>query len=78
MSFSISSPSTTWYPASGCRRNYDGSLINVGNYGGYWSASPLSFDSYYAYGLYFSDDENVNPSYYVNRTYGYSVRCVRE
>lgn len=42
MSFSISSPSTTWYPASGCRNYNDGSLNYVGSFGNDWSASPRS------------------------------------
>lgn len=39
ISFNASSPSTAWYPASGCRRADDGALRDVGNCGNYWSAS---------------------------------------
>ena len=74
--FSISSPSKTWYPASGCRFN-DGSLRNVGNYGYYWSASPSSNFSGNAYGLNFGNG-HVNPSYDYNRARGLSVRCLQE
>lgn len=75
MSFSISSPSTTWYPASGYRYDGGGGLSDVGNYGYYWSASP---GSYYAYGLYFEYDGCVDPSYGIYRSCGYSVRCLQE
>ena len=77
MNFSgkFGSASTIWYPASGCRSNYDGSLSNVGNLGHYWSASPYR---YYAYDLYFTSNGSVHPSYYSNRAYGGSVRCLQE
>lgn len=75
MSFSISSPSTTWYPASGFRRNSDGGLGAVGCYGYYWSASPSGIN---AYCLYFNIFNNVYPSDRGSRAYGYSVRCLRE
>ena len=74
MSFSISSPSTTWYPASGYRL-YDGSLVNVGGNGSYWSASP---NSIYAYYLNFSYYGIVYPSSGGRRAYGQAVRCVKE
>ncbi len=75
MSFSISSPSTTWYPASGYRYYYDGGLGNVGYYGYYWSASPFGSS---AYGLRFSGFGNVNPSDDYDRANGFSVRCLQE
>lgn len=75
ISFSISSPSTTWYPASGYRFYYAGGLLDVGYYGYYWSASPGSL---HAYTLSFNFDGNVNPSDYETRAYGYSVRCLQE
>ena len=74
-SFSISSPSTTWYPASGYRDYRDGGLGSVGYHGRYWSASPLSYGAYY---LYFVSTGYVNPSYDDDRAYGYSVRCLQE
>ena len=78
MSFSISSPSKTWYPASGFRSEFGGGLRGVGNYGDYWYASPgSSSDS--AHYLAFNSDGDVNPSYYFySRANGYSVRCIRE
>ena len=65
---------TIWYPASGYRGNYDGSLDNVGNYGYCWSASP---NSNYAYRLSFSDSGNAYPTNYNLRAYGQSVRCLQ-
>ena len=78
ISFSITSPSKTWYPASGYRLYYDGSLDNVGNFGIYWSASPYSNDSNDAYNLLFYYDGFVYPSYYDTRARGLSVRCLQE
>ncbi|MBE6241185.1 MAG: hypothetical protein E7115_06790 [Bacteroidales bacterium] len=78
ISFSISSPSTTWYPASGYRYYNDGSLNYVGNNGRYWSASPSSGYGDIAYGLSFNSDGYVDPAYYYNRAFGYSVRCLQE
>ena len=75
MSFSISSPSTTWYPASGRRNGNVGGLGSVGSYGLYWSASP---NSYYACGLDFAYYGSVDLSGKYCRAYGYSVRCLQE
>ena len=83
ISFSISSPSTTWYPASGYLGNYDRDFKDVGSYGYYWSASPnnntwpFSPDST-AYFLYFSKSGHVGPSDSFNRAYGLPVRCLQE
>jgi len=73
--FSISSPSTTWYPASGYRYGVDGSLCDVGYFGLCWSASPFG---YYAYFMYFNLYGDVYPSDNYNRAHGYSVRCLQE
>ena len=75
MSFSISSSSTTWYPASGYRSKDDGGLFVVGSIGYYWSASPYS---YYAYYLIFYGNGEVIPSNDSNRANGFSVRCLQE
>ena len=75
INFSISSPSTTWYPASGCRSYYDGALGNVGYYGLYWSVTP---DSNRACRLYFSFYGNVYPTDNNFRACGFSVRCLQE
>ena len=63
-----------WYPASGLRSGYDGSLDDVG-YGHYWSACPSGFNAYF---LYFEYDGSVNPSYGYYRAHGLSVRCLKE
>ena len=77
MNFSgkFGSASTIWYPVSGYRNYYDGSLNGVGYRGNYWSASPSNFN---AYNLYFYDNGNVNPLGSSNRACGLSVRCVKE
>ena len=75
MSFSISSPSTTWYPASGYRFYNAGSLNAVGIRGIYWSASPYIT---HAYILDFGSNGDVLPSYFSSRAYGQAVRCVKE
>ena len=64
-----------WYPASGGRNGRDGSLLNVGGTGFYWSASHYSND---AYNLYFDLNGYVDPSIIGYRASGGSVRCIRE
>ena len=65
------------YPAAGYRSDSDGSLLNVGSHGRYWSVTPDQY--YYAYYLHFRNDGHVDHAYYLyGRGYGYSVRCVRE
>ena len=75
LSGKFGSASTIWYPASGCRDNFDGSLIYVESYGRYWSASP---GRSYAYFLNFSYDGYVYPSSNDDRASGLSVRCLQE
>ena len=81
MNFSgkFGSASTIWYPASGYRDKFDGSLYDVGGSGSYWSAYTSSDDSFSpAYILSFLDDGVVNPFNNGYRAVGRSVRCVRE
>ena len=66
-----------WYPAVGYRYYDSGALNSVGSNGYYWSASPYPSDSYHAYYLRFHSG-NVYPADYYSRSYGCSVRCVRE
>ena len=75
VSFSISSPSTTWYPASGYRSR-DGGLNYVGNDGRYWSASPSTGSNGACY-LNFNHGGRVRPSSNVFRANGHSVRCLQ-
>ena len=66
------SDQTIWYPASSDRGS---SLLEVGYYGYYWSASPYSNCAYY---LFFSGNGSVDPSdndYF--RDNGRSVRCLQ-
>ena len=75
MSFSISSPSKTWYPASGYRHYNGGGLYDVGGSGSCWSASPTNYS---AYSLIFNGLGGVFPASNNTRAYGYSVRCLQE
>ena len=72
-SYSISSPEATWYPASGYLNYFDGALC-FGCY--YWSVT--SFSNAHAYYLNFNNNGYVNPKGNDYRSYGYSVRCLKE
>ena len=67
--------STIWYPASGYRGSYDGSLSSVGDVGDYWSASPYNYHACYQA---FYCTGGVSPSNYAIRASGHSVRCLQE
>ena len=75
ISFSISSPSTTWYPASSYRSCNVGALNDVGGSGNYWSVTPSSYDAYY---LLFYRSGDVIPVDDDHRASGFSVRCLQE
>ena len=77
MNFSgkFGSASTIWYPASGSRNGYYGSLDDVGNCGYYWSASPRNSNAYYLFFNYYGE---VYPSSPNTRAFGQSVRCLQE
>ena len=77
LSFSISSPLTTWYPASGNRSSNDGALWSVGSVGAYWSVTPYPYDSY-AIIMSFYDIGYVYPMSSSSRANGYSVRCLQD
>ncbi|MDR1757331.1 MAG: Ig-like domain-containing protein [Culturomica sp.] len=68
------SGNSIFLPAAGYRDYYgDGSLLNAGSFGDYWSTSPN--DSFNAWGLSFlSMDADRSSS---SRSYGSSLRCVR-
>lgn len=77
ISFSISSPSTAWYPASGWRDNFsNGDLTNVGYKGYYWSVSPG--DRGNAFLLLINSNGNIRPANQYYRVPGCSVRCLKE
>ena len=61
-----------FFPVSGFRSIYDGSLHDVGSYGYYWSASAYSNND--GYGLYFYSVSWY--WYYDYRAYGLQVRAV--
>lgn len=60
-------------PATGYRNGT--SVYNVGSYGNYWSSKVGNGDV--AYNVYFLSS-NLNPAYFSNRIYGFSVRLVRD
>lgn len=64
-----------WFPAAGWRYSGDGSMTDVGSYGGCWSASPNSENN--GYNLYFYSGY-VDPALNSGRADGFSVRCVQE
>ena len=82
MNFSgkFGSDQTIWYPASGTLYWHDGRMINDGNNGYFWSASPNDFSAYslVCFLSFESWDYVVAPSHNGNRTSGMSVRCVKE
>ncbi|MDR1883411.1 MAG: fibrobacter succinogenes major paralogous domain-containing protein [Prevotella sp.] len=64
-----------FFPAAGVRRNNDGALYYVGAYGDYWSSSPADSNAYdIDFDSSFAEPGRSNDT----RTYGYSVRCVKE
>ncbi len=60
-------------PVAGFRAYFDGSLLNVGSLGGYWSSS---VDGAFARSLSFSSSFADMSSVY--RAYGSSVRCLKD
>ena len=74
VSFSIASPSVTWYPASGIRSFRDCSLGYVGVEGNYWSASPCDIS---AYALQFNLSHCTSTDD-ARRAVALSVRCAKE
>lgn len=77
MSFSISSPYYTWYPAAGYLIDYSGKLENVAYRGRYWSASTTGRYSYFLTIIY---GGGVYPLTYSEggRASAHSVRCIQE
>ena len=72
MSFGISSPSITWYPASGWRNGGGVYLFYVGDNGSYWSVTPSSNKAYY---LKIGNNGIITAD--SNRAIGFSVRCLQ-
>ncbi|MCL2651812.1 MAG: fibrobacter succinogenes major paralogous domain-containing protein, partial [Candidatus Azobacteroides sp.] len=63
-------------PAAGYRSNSDGTLLNTGSDGYYWSST--QYDSNSAYGLTFYSSNVFTADGYFYRVTGISVRCVSE
>jgi len=61
-------------PAAGCRYRGDGLFGGIGTEGRYWSSTSAGTNSYYMY----SYTSTVAPSYNLDKSYGFSVRCVSE
>ena len=72
----ITSPdAAVFFPASGYRRHFDGSLYGVGDSGWYWSAVPNDM----IYGCYLNfNGWGAFPKHYNPRSYGMSVRPVAD
>ena len=71
---SSSKTATIYFPASGFRF-YDGSVVNIGSSGNYWSAVP--YNTYQGCGLDFHSGY-VSPLGGNNRSMGWAVRPVSE
>ena len=67
--------SCVFLPAAG--RRSQASVDNAGSYGYYWSSSPGTSSVDYAYGVLFNSGY-LGPAGGSNRSYGFSVRLVRE
>ena len=75
MNFSTNTSSTNWFPSSGTRGYYDGTLCDVGRYGFYWS---VTISDRYAYRLYFDYMFGATTLTTSNRSDALSVRCQKE
>jgi uncharacterized protein (TIGR02145 family) len=79
-SYIYSGTPTLFLPTAGYRSSSNGSLINGGSYGTYWSSAAFNEeeDKYaYCYGLHFRSN-GVYPADYSSRANGFSVRCVAD
>ncbi|MDR2906593.1 MAG: hypothetical protein LBU91_01210 [Bacteroidales bacterium] len=65
-----------WGGAYGGASNIDGSLINQNSAANYWSQS--EYDANNGYNLHFNAEGLVYPQGAVHKTYGHSLRCVRD
>ena len=66
---------TIFFPASGFRIFSNGSLVNVGDNGFFWSV--VSGDTIFGYNLFFNWSD-VDPQHYSNRSFGFAARPVSE
>jgi uncharacterized protein (TIGR02145 family) len=72
--YTLPTGETVYFPASGYRNNTSGNQSSIGSIGFYWSSS--ASNTLVAYVLYFTSGTKMN--YSDGRSYGYSVRCVRD
>lgn len=70
--FKKSGNTNVFFPASGNRSDYAGTLFYTGSYGYYWSSSPSNTN---VYRLWFVNG-SIDPVNIYYRTNGYPVRCV--
>jgi uncharacterized protein (TIGR02145 family) len=62
--------------APGGYRNFDGEYLSIGGYGYWWSSSEFEAGLAWFHRLnYFNGDANRN---YLNKRFGFSVRCLRD
>ena len=66
---------TIYFPASGTRASDDGTLKQVGEYGFYWSVSPLTLDVSYLLSI---SRWRVYPMDYLGRVRAYGIRPVAQ
>jgi hypothetical protein len=64
---------TMYLPASGYRSGSNGLLYNQGGGGNYWTTGISGINAIYLY----IDSGTVNPSGSNNRSFGFSLRCVK-
>lgn len=64
----------TWLPAAGYRDNINGTVINQGVYGYYWSSIRNTASSGYYLGFF---DINMNPRGNSSQPFSFPVRCVQ-
>jgi uncharacterized protein (TIGR02145 family) len=60
----------------GGSRNYDGTFVNIGIYGTWWSAT--EYNTYYAWFRYVGYGSSIVGRNSIRQEVGFSVRCVRD
>ena len=75
---SVSDIATSWYPITGWRDVYDGTLKNAPYDTYLWSVSPSSVFKYEASAMYIVHDSAVDSDHAMSRSIGASVRCMKE
>ena len=65
---------TIWYPAAGYY-NTEGTYMDVGTFGDYWSVTPISETANKAYGLDFGATGDIDLQSEHERSWGKTIRC---